>query len=369
MEILGFGPQCIAWFKNYLTNRYQITVFNGKKSRRRLVRIGVPQGSILGPLLFLIYINDLPNASELLLSLFADDTTLQASGMTLAELESHINNELIKVSKWFDANQLTLHPNKTRYILFNSKGKELNLTLKGTKLKQIAESADEKCFKFLGLQIDEKLSWKHHCDFLLQKLTKVFYSLNRIKNIFPQQLKIQLFHSLFNSHILYGIQMWGASNHTMPIAKIQKRMIRSLLSNGGFVHTEPIQVKYNILKFNDLYAQRVLITFYKIKNLKGPEILRDMFQFKDPNSRNPHVLRTVKFTQKIHYQTSLHFMAKLWNELTSNTEFRRQILYDDCYQTLNLYAKGISTKLSENYSTNCTQSPCFICAPKQQNIK
>ena len=367
MEILGFDPHCITWFRNYLTGRYQITVFNGKKSRKKRVQIGVPQGSILGPLLFLLYINDLPNATELLLSLFADDTTLQASGKTKEELEHFINTELWKVSEWFDANQLTLHPTKTRYILFNSRGQELDLHLKGIKLKQIAEHSDENCFKFLGLQVDEKLSWKHHCEFLHKKLNKVYYSLNRIKNLFPLKLKVQLFHSLFNSHITYGLQMWGASPHANQIEKIQKRMIRSLLSNGGFVHTEPIQQKFSILKFKDLYAQRIITTFHKIKSLVGPTILQEMFDFKDENSRNSHLVKTVRHTTKIHYQTSLYFMAKKWNELTSNTELRRYILDEGFDTPLKTYVKNIKLLLCKPYQATCNQSPCFICTNNQQN--
>lgn len=124
----------IKWFRNYLSNRTQTVVINGKKSKSMTIKCGVPQGSILGPLLFLIFINDVTKSTEFMTSLFADDTTLQFHGKTLQELETKTNRELEKISDWFDCNQLTLHPNKTRYILFNSKGKSLNLKLKGVSL-------------------------------------------------------------------------------------------------------------------------------------------------------------------------------------------------------------------------------------------
>ena len=341
LKLYGFSDSCMKWFSSYLSDRKQITVFNGKKSKSKKVKIGVPQGSILGPLLFLIYINDLPNATELLLSLFADDTTLQTSGKSIEELERKINDELIKLSDWFEANQLTLHPNKTRYILFHSKGKELNLSLKGVKLKQISDQSDEKCFKFLGLQIDERLSWKQHCEFLLSKLTKVYYSLNKIKNIFPLKLKLQLFHSLFNSHVMYGLQIWGASPHAAMIEKIQKRMIRSLLSTYSFAHTEPIQKKYEILKLKDLYTHRCAMSIYKIEELKGPEILQEFFEYQNKNGRNPLLLKTLKTTAKISYQLPNHHIAKSWNSLIQDPDTKDMATYRSIYQSTELYAKGL----------------------------
>ena len=375
MKIYGFSEHCIKWFSSYLSNRKQITVFNGKKSKSRVVQIGVPQGSILGPLLFLIYINDLPNATELLLSLFADDTTLQASGKTIEEVESKINNELSVLSDWFETNQLTLHPNKTRYILFNSKGKELNLTLKGVKLKQIAESSDEPSFKFLGIHIDERLSWKHHCEFLHKKLIKVFYSLNRVKKVFPLKLKVQLFHSLFNSHIMYGIQIWGASPHANMVEKIQKRMIRSLLSRDSFVHTEPIRKKYEILTLTDLYAHRIALTMFKIEDLKGPPILQDIFKFKEKDKRNPYILQTVKSTSKISYQLPTYHIALTWNKLVTDKsmvfgrELNEYITYRSCYQSKQLYSKGIKTVLANKYQDKCQVKDCFICKEKDNDDK
>ena len=121
MEHLGIRGRTLAWFEDYLTNRHQITQVNEDLSEVLVVLFGVPQGSVLGPLLFLLYINDMPTATSLGTSLFADDTTLQKSNKNLEKLKEEMNHELKKVQKWFEDNALALHPKKTRVILHNAK--------------------------------------------------------------------------------------------------------------------------------------------------------------------------------------------------------------------------------------------------------
>ena len=161
----GFRGFANTWFKNYLQNRKQFTVINGVRSTLDDILTGVPQGSVLGPLLFLILINDLPNASSIILSiLFADDTTLQLSSNSLEVLYSTANTELVKISDWFRANKLTLNVSKTKYILFRNQDMKvdfsnLELSIDSGKIDRIGKDCDEKYFKFVGVYLDEYLSW------------------------------------------------------------------------------------------------------------------------------------------------------------------------------------------------------------------
>ena len=121
MEHYGVRGTSLLWFKNYLSEREQFVSINGVESSMQKIICGVPQGSVLGPLLFLLYINDLPNATEFLTLLFADDTTFQFSGVNLDTLFEKCNIELKKASVWFNANKLTLNVKKTKFMLFSEK--------------------------------------------------------------------------------------------------------------------------------------------------------------------------------------------------------------------------------------------------------
>ena len=161
LEHYGIRGIALAWFHYYLRNREQYESLNGYNSRNLKVTCDVPQGSVLGPLLFLIYINDIPNkSSKLALYLFADDTSIYFESENLRQLQKIVNRELKHVIKWLDANKLALNVVKTNFAIFHSSQKPLceNIIIKFG--KQHVKKA--KHVKFLGLLLDENLSWKHH---------------------------------------------------------------------------------------------------------------------------------------------------------------------------------------------------------------
>ena len=164
------------FFKSYLAERTQFTQIENTNSSDLTIDCGVPQGSVLGPLLFLIYINDLPLASPTFKTLlFADDTTLVISGKNPSELIETCNRELLKVSSWFRANGLTLHEGKTMFMVFNTiHTKDVNdkILLNGVKLTRVGNNEKMKSIKFVGFHIDEKLTWKEHATHVLSKIKK-----------------------------------------------------------------------------------------------------------------------------------------------------------------------------------------------------
>ena len=163
--------------KNYLSNRTQQTIINNTKSNIQTINCGIPQGSILGPLLFNIYINDIINVSNFSIKLFADDACLLLSSKDAKELENKVNIELNKINQWRKFSKLSINFSKSFYMIFFNKKQnpEFNITMDGNTLIRTYDL-------YLGIIIDHKLKWKKHINYILNKISKVSYMLTKIRH-------------------------------------------------------------------------------------------------------------------------------------------------------------------------------------------
>jgi hypothetical protein len=201
LEFYGVRGITLDWFISYLHARQQCVSLNGISSSMRQISCGVPQGSILGPLLFIIYINDIICCSDILkFILFADDTNLFFSDKNIYVVESQVNNELGKLSEWFRNNKLSLNVAKTNFIVFGNKQfpvnfSQIKLVLDGNILERTA------CAKFLGVYLDEKLKWTQHLNHISNKVSRGLGIMGRLMKILPPDVLKTLYFSLIHPYL------------------------------------------------------------------------------------------------------------------------------------------------------------------------
>ena len=198
---------------------------NGESSKLQSINCGVPQGSVLGPLLFLLYINDLPNVSNILkFYLFADDTNIYYEADSLDNLELIINRELKKLHTWLIVNRLSLNIDKTNFVVFHPYNKPL--TQKITLKIQKNAISEKDHVKYLGILIDSTLSWINHIDNISTKVSKSVGLLYKIRNFVDIKIIKTLYYSLVYPHLIYAIEVWGSANetHLNKILILQKKI-------------------------------------------------------------------------------------------------------------------------------------------------
>ena len=224
LEKYGIRGNVLEFFKSYLSSRFQFVKVNDAESSLMKIDFGVPQGSILGPLLFLIYINDLPEATKFFIRLFADDTFLCTQNDDLLLLESEVNLELKKVYIWLASNKLTLNILKSKYMLFSNKKNIQEMSIK------INDKPLEKCesYKYLVVIFDYKLTWKQHVDYVCGKISKACGALSKIRHCVTIETLTSVYYALAHSYLRYGITAWGnaAENVLKPLHSLLNRVVR-----------------------------------------------------------------------------------------------------------------------------------------------
>ena len=275
LRYYGIHDTALLLLKSYLNNRKQYVEFEDTKSEILPITVGVPQGSILGPLLFIIYINDFSQASSVFkFIMYADDTTLfsnlKSFGNNIQTREYLINAELSNVREWLDINKLSLNKSKSKYMIFHVPNKDIQyLTLKIDNV--IIEKVDE--FSFLGLTMDTNLNWKRHSEKICNKCAKMIGILNRLKYVLPHGIKIMLYNSLILPHINYCIMAWGYKGSRL--LKIQKKAARIITLSGYSTHSEPLFKQLNMLKIADQLRLQELKFYFKYIHKNLPAYLLD----------------------------------------------------------------------------------------------
>ena len=356
----GIRGSANCWFHSYLNNRQQYTFIDGYSSALQNVNCGVPQGSILGPILFLLLINDLANSSNLLFTLlFADDTTLQISSSDIDTLYDTANLELSKISDWFKANKLTLNLSKTKYILFrkpdmNVEFKKYSLSIDNHKIDRIGKGCEENSFKFVGVKIDEFLQWKDHLNSVKSKLASATFALSKVKRLLPEKTKLTIYNSLFKSHIEYCNIAWGKSNSTLlsKLLTLQKKALRYVSNAKPNSHTNPLFLRHNLLNVYDMINFNLGVFMYKYTYDLLPTSFNGAFQKLHTHERN---LNYITIVEKSSFVRSIptSYMPKYWNSLS--LEIKRS-------SSINTFKTALRLNLQSKYNVTCSKQNCYSCS-------
>jgi exonuclease III len=298
----------LQWFRSYLSNRQHCVRIGDYKSQYTAIRTGIPQGSVLGGILFLLYINDLTKVSDTLSSiLFADDTTLSLSNRSYATLINDLNVELDKIKIWLIRNRLSLNIEKTFAVNFTKRPIDINDDIQVVLGGSVVNFSP--VVKYLGVNIDRNMSFVDHVNYICSKISKTVGIMYRLAPCVPERILIDIYYSLVYPYLIYCNLVWGsaAGNHINKLL-LQKKMVRIITGSGYLDHCDPLFKRTKILKIGDINT--FLCSIFAYKNSVNFETSNHAYNTRFKDNAVP------KFQRLSICQRSLSFVApRLYNDL------------------------------------------------------
>ena len=357
LKYYGITGNSINLLQSYLSERCQYVEYNHHRSNTLSISTGVPQGSVLGPLLFLIYINDLPMVSDVFnMLMYADDTTLYCNiNQNISEIE--INHELWKVSQWLAANKLSLNVGKTKFMVFRMRNKVVSypdLQINGNAIERVTQ------FNFLGLILHESLSWDKHINHISLKVSKAIGILYRLKSIYPHRVLLTLYNTLILPHYNYCILSWGSTlreNHRLHL--LQKKAVRIITNSNYIAHTEPLLKELRLLKVTCMFSLAIWKLYYKLMNNQLP-IYFELMKPPQPQVCTYYDIRSPVF----HLPDIRHSFAEqsirycLIKRLNAEKS-RMDIVHNTSFYNFKM---NIKNEMISTYSAVCTIDDCYVCS-------
>ena len=318
--------------KSYLTDRKQYVSVGGFDSDAKNVTCGVPQGSSLGPLLFLLYINDFFLClSQTSCGHFADDTFIIYNSVKAKTIETVINTELKEVIKWLRLNKLSLNAGKTELIFFHSNRHQLNydniyIKFNGVRLKPVD------FIKYLGMFIDKYLNWNHHITNLSKQLSRANGILSKLRYNASTDLCLQVYYALFYSYLTYGCNIWGlTSEENISKLVLQNKCVRIISFAPFNSSTNQIFIDLGLVKVRELISLNQLKLVYDFTQNNLPSDLMSLFSFSSDIHRVPRELKSSVnrliyiprvFTTTYGIDSIRYQCATLWNKFFKNGEIK-----------------------------------------------
>ena len=292
LQLYKCHKSTLKWFESYLTNRKQIIIVNGENSNNLNTISGVPQGSILGPLLFLIFINDLPMCLKNTVTntdMYADDTTIFDIGTSKDSIQQNLQVALNILQTWCENNGMVLNPSKTKVLLITTSQKRsrlLNsksLSLKYDNITLDITSGD----KILGVYINQNLKWDTHVSYLRKKISTNVWLLSRIKSNIPLNYRIIYYKAYIQPHLDYCNIIWGSTKryNLNRLILLQKRACRIILGHQ-YTTFEEAMLQINAFTINQRIFLQKAKFMYRVLNSRTPPYIKDLFQCHTQSRRN-----------------------------------------------------------------------------------
>ena len=330
LKYYGFSDTVIKWFSDYFHLRRQVTTVNGNESTASYVKHGVPQGSILGPLLFILYLNDLPRVvKHCKISLYADDTCVYIASKDPQQLEEMLNEDLSSMCKWFSHNELLLNAKKCKLILFGTKKtvkkfQNINIHIDGCKLEIVDE------FKYLGVILDKHLTWGPQLENVKTKILRNFHVLRRTRPFIDKNIAIVLYNTMVQSYLDYCNVVWLNLNsrQVKQLQTLQNRALRLVLNVDNRYHRRNLYDELNIDCIDVRVKKSLLILIFKMIHHIVPEAICTRISFKENlyNLRNHKcILNLDKPRSSFIKNSSLYNAIKLFNTLPESLRTENDI--------------------------------------------
>ena len=333
LKSIGIRGCAYSWFEDYLSGRTQTVCLNGSNSEEMSIRTGVQQGSVLGPLLFLIFINDLPNSiKHCKIVLYADDTAIFFAHKEVPMIQSTLQQDLNALNNWFYENGLVVNCSKTNILLFGTNKRLANVNNLTLKLDETTASHNIASSKYLGLLMDSNLNWHDHIDYIASKVSSRLGLLGRIRKYLTVDTCKQLHCSLIQPLYEYCDVVWSNADktHLQHLLRLQKRRARLILKRKtNDCRSSALFKELGWVNLTDRWTFHKCETVYRCLNHFCPSYLSNLFclnsEVHNYNTRRKNDIHLIKIESKSGERSFTYKAAKLFNSPSSTIKSAKSV--------------------------------------------